>query len=200
VVLVLAAQSSIIEWRGAWTRALNPMIEFNCRECKASIQRSESDAGSKILCPDCYVILIVPGPTDQAITATMNIPSSAATTAVDPSGSRSGKLSAREMADDTLPDIEKPPKHYTKLSFLTVPLCGLIGASIPLLCFWSFRLRTNLGLFEGMIAFGVLGVAASIPLVARSHIRSETWSNVVLFTGILIIGVALSIGIAVLMK
>jgi hypothetical protein len=168
LVLVLAAQSSIIEWRRAWTRALNPMIEFNCRECKASIHRSESDAGSKILCPDWYVILIVPGPTDQAITATMNMPSSAATTAVDPSGSRSGKLSAREMADDTLPDIEKPPKHYTKLSLLTVPLCGLIGASIA--------------------------------LVARSHIRSETWSNVVLFTGILTIGVTLSIGIAVLMK
>ena len=78
------------------------------------------------------------------------------------------------------------PKHYTKDPWWGIIVAGIIAAFVPLVFYG--RLPNSLkeqGLLAAMSTFGGLGTVASIPLIARSHIRSIAWSNVVLWCGIL---------------
>lgn len=85
-------------------------------------------------------------------------------------------------------DEPRPPKHYTKEPWWVVPLGGAAAALVPLIRRGHFE-RSNLGvgLPEATLPLGVLGTVAAALLVARSHIRSVAWSNVVLWLGILLI-------------
>jgi hypothetical protein len=87
------------------------------------------------------------------------------------------------------------PQHYTRSSCLIIPMAGIVCAVLPLCCMGRFQ-RTGMGVFEGMLVMGVMGIAAAIPLVMRSHIRSAFWSNVVLWLGILGVAVGLSLLLA----
>jgi len=85
-------------------------------------------------------------------------------------------------------DELQQPKHFTREPWWVVPIGGIAAGLLPLIKYGRFK-QANLGvgLAEAMITAGLLGSAAAALLVARSHIRSVGWSNLVLWLGILVI-------------
>jgi hypothetical protein len=70
---------------------------------------------------------------------------------------------------------------------------------LPLLKYGSFqRAVPGVGLVEAMGIAGALGLLGSSVLVARSRVRSPFWSNVVLWLGILAVGVGASVLLALM--
>ena len=83
-------------------------------------------------------------------------------------------------------DEQPRPKHFTKEPWWLVPVGGAIAALLPLIRYAKFA-TLGVSLSQGMLLTGLLGTAASALLVARSHIRSVFWSNIVLSLGIVVI-------------
>jgi hypothetical protein len=78
------------------------------------------------------------------------------------------------------------PRHFSREPLWLVPLAASVAALLPLLQYSRFRRNVpGVGLAEAMLTAGGLGALASAALVARSHVRSVFWSNVVLWLGIL---------------
>ena len=113
------------------------------------------------------------------------------------------------MAEDELDGPTEGPESggglsrsradFSREPWWVVPLAGVVAALLPLLKYG--RLQRNvpgIGLVEAMSIAGGLGLLASAILVARSHVRSAFWSNVVLWLGILVVGVGASILLALM--
>lgn len=84
-----------------------------------------------------------------------------------------------------LAEIPRELRHYTRQPLWVIPLGGLIAVVLPIIQPLRFvRLVEEGGLVFTIAALAVGGCMASAALVARSHIRSEFWSNVVLMFGI----------------
>ena len=64
---------------------------------------------------------------------------------------------------------------------------------------WALRSALpGVGLIEAIGIAGALAMLAASVLVARSHVRNRFWSNVVLWLGILLVGIGASILLALM--
>jgi hypothetical protein len=91
------------------------------------------------------------------------------------------------------------PRHLSREPWWVIPLSGAVTALLPLLKYGRFqRAVPGVGLVEAMSLAGTLGLLASTVLVARSHVRTPVWSNVVLWLGILVVGIGVSVLLALM--
>lgn len=87
-------------------------------------------------------------------------------------------------------DESPQPKYFTKEPWWLILIGGAVAALLPLFKYGGLqRAIPGVGLAEAMATAGLLGAAASAPLVARSHIRSVGWSNLVLCLDMLVIAI-----------
>lgn len=85
------------------------------------------------------------------------------------------------------------PRHFSRDPWWVIPLAGVLAALMPLWRHHSLESALpGIGLAEAMSVSGGLGLLASSLLVLRSHVRSPFWAGVVLWMGILIIGLGIS--------
>ena len=92
------------------------------------------------------------------------------------------------------PDASPVPEHFTRQPWWLVPLGGLVTALLPVLKYGKFQQKIpGIGLGEAMATAGCLGLFGAGILVARSHLRSVVWANVILWGGMVLVALGFSI-------
>jgi len=91
------------------------------------------------------------------------------------------------------------PTHFTREPWWVVFVAAVVLGLMPLWKYFSVQRAntTGLSLPVLMAGFAALGAIAGAILVARSHVRSVFWSNVVLWLGILVAAIGIASVVAI---
>lgn len=100
----------------------------------------------------------------------------------------------RGLGSSSLTEVSRELRYYTKQPLWIVPFAGIAIALLSLFKFGRMlRLASDLELHPIFILLGLggLGMAAAVPLVLASWVKSRAFSGLMLWGGIL--GVAIMI-------